>query len=89
MVETDEPRREKPAFCICKNKDADHREADQPLCFRYIDNTIPLLPKSEISSLSPSSVTVQPGLCETWSETPDRFSNEAQMMTGKQRMPIL
>ena len=31
----------KPAFCICKNKDADQlrgdREADQRLCFRYID----------------------------------------------------
>ena len=27
------------------------READQRLCFRYIDNTIPLLSKSETSSL--------------------------------------
>ena len=38
----------KPAFCICENKDADqlrgNREADQLLCFRYIDSTIPLLP---------------------------------------------
>ena len=45
----------KPAFCICDNKDADqlrgNREADQRLCFRYIDSTIPLLPKSEISIL--------------------------------------
>ena len=64
----------KPAFCICKNKDADqlrgNREADQHLCFRYIDSTIPLLPKYKISSLQPSSVTVQPGLYWTWSETP-------------------
>ena len=30
----------KPDFCICKNKDA-----DQLLCFRYTDSTIPLLPK--------------------------------------------
>ena len=34
----------KPAFCICENKDADqlrgNREADQRLCFRYIDSTI-------------------------------------------------
>ena len=64
----------KPAFCICENKDADqlrgNREADQRLCFRYTDSTIPLLPKSEIASLSPSSVTVQSGLCRTWSETP-------------------
>ena len=45
----------KQAFCICENKDADqlrgNREADQRLCFRYTDSTIPLLPKSEISSL--------------------------------------
>ena len=45
----------KPAFCICENKDTDQLrsncEADQRLCFRYSDSTIPLLPKSEISSL--------------------------------------
>ena len=45
----------KPAFCICKNKDEDqlrgNREADQRLCFRYTDNTVPLLRNSEISSL--------------------------------------
>ena len=49
----------KPTFCICENKDTDqlrgYREADQRLCFRYIDSTIPLLSKSEISSLYPSS----------------------------------
>ena len=43
--------------------------ADQRLCFHYIDSTIPLLPKSKISSLLPSSVAVQPGLCRTWLET--------------------
>ena len=64
----------KPDFCICENKDADqlrgNREADQRLCFRYTDSTIPLLHKSEISSLQPSPVAVQTGLCRTWSETP-------------------
>ena len=70
----------KPDFCLCENKDADqlrgNREADQRLCFRYIDSTIPLLPKSKISSLWPSFVAVQPGLCQTWSEThEDRFSH--------------
>ena len=63
----------KPAFYICQNKGADqlhgYRAADQRLCFSFIDSTIPLLPKSEISSLQPSSVAVQPGLCWTWSET--------------------
>ena len=43
----------KPAFCKCENKDADqlrgNPEADQRLCFRYTDSTVPLLPKSEIS----------------------------------------
>ena len=64
----------KPDICICENKDADqlpgNREADQRLCFRHADSAIPLLPKSEISSLYPSSVAVQSGLCGTWSETP-------------------
>ena len=45
----------KPAFRVCESKDADQLgsncAADQRLCFRYTDNTIPLLPKSEISSL--------------------------------------
>ena len=45
----------KTFFCICENKDADQlrgdREADQRLCFRYIDSAIPLLSKYEISSL--------------------------------------
>ena len=39
------------------------------LCFHFIDSSIPLLPKYEISSLQPSSVAVQPGLCRTMSET--------------------
>ena len=42
-----------------------NREADQRLWFRYTDSTIPLLLKSKISSLQPSSVAVQPGLCWT------------------------
>ena len=45
----------KPACCICENKDADQLRsncaADHRLCFRYTDSTIPLLPKSEISSI--------------------------------------
>ena len=65
----------KLTICICENKDADqlrgnrNREADQRLCFRYLDSTIPLLPKYKISSLYPSPVAVQPGLCQTWSES--------------------
>ena len=73
----------KPDFCLGNNKGAYqlHREnkgtdqlrsnceADQRLCFHYTDNVIPLLPKSEISSCSSSSVTQQSGLCQVWSET--------------------
>ena len=53
--------------------------------FRYTDSTTPLLPKSEISSILPSCVVVQPGLCRTWSEIPeDRFShNEAYIIINK------
>ena len=63
----------KPTICICENKGADQLrsncEADQRLCFRYTDSTIPLLFKSKISSLLPSSVLVQLSLCRTCSET--------------------
>ena len=45
----------KPTICLGENKGADQLcsnwEADQSLCFRYSDSTIPLLLKSEISSL--------------------------------------
>ena len=64
----------KAVFCICKNKDTDQlrgsHKADQLLCFRYIDSTIPLLPIYEISSPWLSCVVVQPGFCGAWSETP-------------------
>ena len=58
-------------FCLCENKGADQLcsncTADQRLCFRYTDSTILLLLKLEISVFKPVSVTVQAGLCETWS----------------------
>ena len=63
----------KPTICIGENKDADqlrgHREADQRLCFRYSDGTIPLLLKSEISSFQLFSVLVQTGFCRACPET--------------------
>ena len=85
----------KPAFCVCENKGADQllgdREADQRLCFRYTDCTIPLPPKSEISSLYPSSVAVQPGLCQTWSETPKTgfLTTRLKYMSLVTRKPVL
>ena len=64
----------KPDFCISENEGADQLRsnwaADQRLCIRYINSTIPLPPKSKISSIYPTSVALQPGLCHTWSETP-------------------
>ena len=64
---------EKPTICIGENKAADQPcsncTADQRLCFRSIDSTIPLLLKSEISRFWPAPETVQAGLCRTWSET--------------------
>ena len=57
----------KPDNCLCENKGADqlrgNREADQRLCFRYSDSTIPPLLNSKISSFKLLSVTVQVGLC--------------------------
>ena len=46
----------KPDFCLCReNKGADqlrgNREADQRLCFRHSDSTIPLLLIAKISSI--------------------------------------
>ena len=61
-----------PTICIGENKGADQLrsncEADQRLCFHYTDSKIPLLSKSKISSHQPSSMTVQPSLCQTWLE---------------------
>ena len=60
----------KPTICIGENKGADqlrgNREADQRLCFRYLDSTIPLLlnPKFQASSFARSlyrPVCVRPG----------------------------
>ena len=63
----------KPTICICENKDADqlrgNRKAYQRLCFRYMDSTLPIHLKYEISSFLPAFVTVQVGLWRTCSET--------------------
>ena len=75
----------KPDFCICENKDADQlrgdREADQRLCFRYIDSTIPLL--SKFRNFKPLAIfcgcTVR-FVSDLVGNPEDRFSqNEAQI----------
>ena len=64
----------KPDFRLRKNKGADQLcsncTADQRLSFRYTDRTIPPLLKPKISCMYHSSITVQAGLSQTWSETP-------------------
>ena len=70
----------KPDFCICENKDADqlrgNREADQRLCFRYTDSTIPLLSKLLVIFCS-CTARFMSDLVEN---PEDRFSqNEAQI----------
>ena len=64
----------KPDICISENKGADqlwgNHTSDQRFCFHYTVSKIPPLPKSILSSLMPFSVIAQPGLCQTWSETP-------------------
>ena len=65
---------EKTAFCICENKATDQLSskwvADLPLYFHYMGSTIPLLSKSKISSLNPSSAALKSSLCPTWLEIP-------------------
>ena len=71
-------------FCICKSRVFSRRGSyyeprNEKIVFLHmrktkiktqinIDSTFRLLPKFEISSLKPSSVAVQTGLCLTWSE---------------------
>ena len=64
-----ESRHEKGGFLHMRKQKHSNHEADQGLCFRNTVRTIHLLPKFEISSLFPSSVAEQPGLCWTWPET--------------------
>ena len=79
-------------FCICINKDADQLcsncAADQRLCLRYMDSTIPLLSKSEMLSLLPTSMVVQ--LVSYLVRNPeDRFSqDEAHIMSQVARLTI-
>ena len=65
----------KPAFYTSETRVTDwlqdnHGKHTAYWLLCYIDKTIPLLSKSEISSPLPFSVVVQLGLCQTWSKTP-------------------
>ena len=83
----------KPTFCICENKDADqlrgNSEADQRLCFRYTDSTIPRLSKSDFQASSHllylySLFCVGPGRKpECW------FSHDAAQISFANRSPTV
>ena len=82
-----ESRHEKGVFfAYAKTKTQYYREADQRVCFRNMIRTIHLLPKFEISSLFPSSVAEQPGLCWIWSETPKTGFLMTRLNYGKTRV---
>ena len=72
-----EPRHDKTG--ILPRRKQRHRSAhsaDQRLCFHFLLHGIPLLPRSEISSFQPYSVSTQAGLCRTWFRNPDdQFSH--------------
>ena len=75
----------KPAFCICENKDAyqlrSNCAANQRLCFRYMDNTIPLLSKSEISSSIHLCGSTAWFVLDLFGNPEDRFSHsEAHLL---------
>ena len=81
-----ESRHEKGGFLHMRKQRRSNREAGQCLCFRNTVRTIYLLPKFEISSLFPSSVAEQSGLCWTWSETPKTSFLMTRPNNGKTRV---
>ena len=74
-----------PTICTGENKGADQLRsnctADQRLCFRHTDSTIPLLLISKVSSLQLYAVTVQSGLLRTWSENPTCWFSHVKALT--------
>ena len=82
----------KPTFYMCQNIDADQlrgdREADQRLCFHYIDSTIPLLFK--IRNFKPLAIfcgCTARFVLGLVGNPEDRFShNEAQIISATMLM---
>ena len=64
-----------PDFRLCENKGADQLysdcEADQHLCFRYTDSTIPLLSKSK-KTVSSQLLCLYSSVCVRDGRKPDR-----------------
>ena len=77
----------KPTFCICKNKAADQYFSVQLISafICYIDSTIPLLSKSEISSLESSCSCTARFVSDLVINPENRFSGVAAQMILTQR----
>ena len=77
-----------PNSCICENKGADqlcgNRTADQRLCFRYTDSTIPYLSKiRDYKPLAIFCICTARFVSDLVGNPEDRFShNEAHMKVG-------
>ena len=76
----------KTAFCICEHKDADqllgYSVADQRLCFRYINSTMALLSKSEISSLAIFCACTALFVSDLVGNPVDRFSRDTARLSA-------
>ena len=71
----------KAVFCMCENKDT----VTAKLISAFVSSTR-LERFFEISSLFPSSVAEQPGLCWSWSETPKTGFLMTRLNYGKTRI---
>ena len=81
-------------FCLCENKGADQLcsncTADQHLCFRYTDSTIPLLPISEKFTLLAIFHSCTGRFLSDLVGTPeDRFSRVTAQIWPKSSLEIL
>ena len=83
----------KPASCIYDNKDADQlrgkREAEQRLCFRYTDSTIPSYLNPKFRPLAILCGCTARFVWDLVGNPEDRFSHsEAQMSPNIRKHPI-
>ena len=74
-------------ICLCDNQGAGQLYCNRE-AVRYIESTTNILSLSKISSLQPSSVDIQPGLCWTWSETPKTEFLTPRQMSLITRKPV-
>ena len=79
----------KPAFCICKIKVADQLHSSVPLFFSYIDSTISILPKSEISNLTVFSSCTAHFVYDLVRNPKGRFSHDAAFKKVVMRKSVL